>query len=181
MKHPLVPMGGMILCAALALTGCAEERKGDLTLVETKSPTQLLRNEAANRLLTGTDDDIVDQKDFSASCKASSEDPDGYWRSWHSSLLVEVPPGSAIGVDQFAAALATSFAQDGWKLSEQNLDGGKGKLTRIKRSDSIVTLSFTSTEGGVGESATIYVEAEGPCVLTDGPESDEVKKLEGRD
>ncbi len=165
-----------VICAALALTGCSStSATGEL--LETKSPTQLLRNEAANRLEGGTDYTVGAQDDFSAACKSEAEDPAGLYRSWRSSLLAEIPEESAIGVDQFVGALATSFSEDGWVFTEDT-QGSVGKVTTMTRSDSIVTMTFTSTEDD-GAGASVYIEASGPCVLTGGPDSDEVRSLEG--
>ena len=43
-----------------------------------------------------------------------------------------------------------------------------------------MTVSVTEDPDGDGLGAMIGVTVSGPCVKTDGPESDEVKKLEGR-
>ena len=164
-----------VICAALALSACSST-PAESELLATKSPTQLLRNEAANRLLTGTDDSVGAQDDYSAACKSEAEDPEGLYRSWRSTLLAEVPEDSAIGVDQFVGALATSFSEDGWVFTEEH-QGAVGKVTTMTRSDSIVTMTFTASEEA-GEGASVYIEAIGPCVLTGGPDSDEVKNLE---
>lgn len=162
---------------ALALVGCASAApSGSLTLAKTKSQTQLLRIEAAQRLIDGTDESVAEQQDYSAACKPGSEDPDGLYRAWHSTLLAAVPKDSAIGVDQFVGALATSFAEDGWSLTESH---GEVKVTTMTRSDSFVILTFSSTESA-GEGASVLIESTGPCVLTAGPDSDEVTGLETR-
>jgi len=171
MKHTYAAAG--VICAALALSGCSAASS---ELLATKSPTQLLRNEAANRLLTGTDDNVGAQDDYSAACKSDTDDPEGLYRSWRSTLLAEVPDGTAIGVDQFVGALATSFSEDGWVFTEEH-QGAVGKVTTMTRTDSIVTMTFTANEDA-GEGASVYIEAIGPCVLTGGPDSDEVKNLE---
>jgi hypothetical protein len=166
------------LCVVLGLTGCTSS-ESDLTLAETKFPTQLLRNEAADRLLKGTDDIVAGQQDFSAACKEESEDPGGLYRAWWSTLASRVPEDSAIGVEQFVGALATSFAQDGWQLKEvhESDDSTVLKVTKLTKSSSPVTLTITAADGS-NAGASIYIEAEGPCVLTGGPESDEVTALE---
>jgi len=174
MKHTIAAAAG--LCAALALSACSSTTT-ESELLASKSPTQLLRNEAANRLLTGTDDSVGAQDDYSAACKSEAEDPEGLYRSWRSTLLAEVPEDSAIGVDQFVGALATSFSEDGWVFTEEH-QGAVGKVTTMTRADSIVTMTFTANEDD-GEGASVYIEASGPCVLTGGPDSDEVKDLEG--
>ena len=173
MKTALAPALAALLC--LGLAACSTSPTS-MRLVDTKSPAQLLRNEAANRLITGTDEIVVEQSDSSAACKSATEDPEGLYRSWRSSLLAGVPAHSAIGVDQFVGALATSFSEDGWVFTEAH--DASEKVTTMTRSDSIVTLTFTSTED-VGDGASVAIVAVGPCVLTAGPDSDEVTGLEG--
>lgn len=176
MKLATTAAAGVAFFLALGLTACASADAQ--TLAATKSPTQLLRNEAATRLIDGTDESVAEQQDYSASCKSETEDPQGLYRSWRSTLLASVPADSAIGVDQFVGALATSFAEDGWILKEDHTGDGTEKISTMTKSSSIVTLKFTATEGASGEAASVYIEASGPCVLTDGPDSDEVKQLE---
>jgi hypothetical protein len=172
----LIPAVTALLVVS-GVTACASGPDAAATLVETKSPTQLLRNEAAHRLMTGTDEEVAEQTDFSAACKSDAEDPKGLYRSWRSTLLATVPPDSAIGVDQFVGALATSFAEDGWVLKESRGADDAAKVSTMTKSGSIATLTFTSTED-TGDGATIYIESSGPCVLTAGQDSDEVKNLE---
>jgi hypothetical protein len=173
MKNSIAAVAALV--AALALTSCSSASEAG-ELLATKSPTQLLRNEAANRLIAGTDDRVGEEQDYSAACKSEADDPEGLYRSWRSTLRAEVPEDSAIGVDQFVGALATSFSEDGWVFTEEH-QGAAGKVTTMTHSDSIVTMTFTSNESE-GNGASVYIEAIGPCVLTAGPDSDEVKSLE---
>ena len=166
-----------ILALACTLSACAGQDTAGASLVETKSPVQFLRNEAASRLIDGTDDSVEKQEDFSAACKPESEDPKELYRSWRSTLLASVPPDSAVGVDQFVGALATSFAEDGWVLKESHDGDSSAKVSTMTKSGSVANLKFTSTED-TGSGASMLIEASGPCVLTDGPDSDEVLALE---
>jgi len=164
---------------SLAVVACSSGPAAPSSLVETKSPTQLLRNEAANRLMAGTDEEVAEQADYSAACKSESEDPDGLYRSWRSTLLATVPSDSAIGVDQFVGALATSFAEDGWVLKESRGENSADKVSTMTKTGSVAVLKFTSTED-TGDGATILIESSGPCVLTGGADSDEVTGLENQ-
>lgn len=172
-------IAGPVLVATV-ISGCtaASADPSALSLRDTKVPAQLLRNESAQRLIEGTDESVAEQEDSSVPCKSGAEDPEELYRSWRSTLLARVPKDSAIGVDQFTGALATSFAVDGWILKEDHGTGSALKVTTMTKPSSIVTLRFTSAED-TGEGASIYIEATGPCVLTGGPESDEVTALEG--
>ena len=51
--------------------------------------------------MTGTDEIVAGQQDFSAACKEESEDPGGLYRAWWSTLASRVPEDSAIGIEQF--------------------------------------------------------------------------------
>jgi hypothetical protein len=163
--------------AIIGLSGCAAGASGSTgELARTKSPTQLVRNEAAQRLMTGTDETVAEQRDYSEACKSKADDPTGLYRSWRSTLLAVVPEDSAVGVDQFVGELATSFSEDGWVFKEDNSEAN-AKVTTLTRSDSIVTVTLTSTEE-TGQGGSVLIEASGPCVLTDGPNSAEVRDLE---
>ena len=163
----------------IALVACSSAAVAPSSLVETKSPTQLLRNEAAHRLMAGTDEEVAEQADYSAACKTEKDDPKGLYRSWRSTLLATVPSDSAIGVDQFVGALATSFAEDGWVLKESRGESSADKVSTMSKTGSVAVLKFTSTED-TGEGATILIESSGPCVLTAGSDSDEVRDLENQ-
>jgi len=163
----------------IALVACSSAAVAPSSLVETKSPTQLLRNEAAHRLMAGTDEEVAEQADYSAACKTEKDDPKGLYRSWRSTLLATVPSDSAIGVDQFVGALATSFAEDGWVLKESRGERSADKVSTMSKTGSVAVLKFTSTED-TGEGATILIESSGPCVLTAGSDSDEVRDLENQ-
>jgi len=163
----------------IALVACSSAAVAPSSLVETKSPTQLLRNEAAHRLMAGTDEEVAEQADYSAACKTEKDDPKGLYRSWRSTLLATVPSDSAIGVDQFVGALATSFAEDGWVLKKSRGESSADKVSTMSKTGSVAVLKFTSTED-TGEGATILIESSGPCVLTAGSDSDEVRDLENQ-
>lgn len=167
------------IAASILLTGCGSNLfAGDvLTLAETKPMAQLQRNAAASRLESKDIERLSEQQDYSAPCKTAEEDPDGLYRSWRSILLIAVPSDSAVGVDQITGALAASFAGDGWIMRTEDI--GDDQIVSLHRSDSEVNLTFTSTEDGDGDGygASVLIEAEGPCVRTDGPTSDEVTKL----
>lgn len=165
-----------LAAASLLLTGCTSSEAGGVTLADTKSATQLLRNEASSRLAPGAIDEITDEEDHSVGCKEEGDDPDGLWRSWQSSLLATIATDSAWRVEQLAASVSDSFIDDGWYVSGSK--DGKDR-TVITKPGSVATIAFTITEGAEdGTGATVHIDATGPCVLTAGPDSDEVTKLE---
>lgn len=165
------------LATVLLLTGCGGEPESNTpSLTETKGPTQLLRNEASSRIPTGSIDTIAGEEDRSVACKTEKEDPDGLYRSWQSSLLAAIDGDAAWRVAQIGKDVADSFIEDGWYVSGTK-DGED--TTTLTRPGAVSTLKFTTTEGDAeGVGATVHIDATGPCVLTEGPDSTEVTKLE---
>jgi len=165
------------LSILLALSGCAGEAESPTaSLTETKGPTQLLRNEASSRIPTGAIESIAGEEDLSVACK-TDDDPEGLYRSWQSSLLATIDKDAAWRVAQISTDLADSFIEDGWYVSGTK-DGAE--TTTLTRPGALSTIKFTSTEGNAeGVGATVHINATGPCVLTEGPDSTEVTKLEG--
>lgn len=164
------------LTLVLLVSGCGGGEASTATLTETKGPTQLLRNEASSRIPTGSIDEILDEEDHSVPCKSEDEDPKGLYRSWQSSLLATVDADAAWRVAQIGEDVADSFIEDGWYVSGTK-DGAD--TTTLTRPGAVSTLAFTTTEGDAeGAGASIHIDATGPCVLTEGPDSSEVEKLE---
>ena len=178
----MLPVGKTTAIAAavsvvLLLSGCADGgASAGATLTETKGPTQLLRNEASSRIPSGSIDEIAGEEDISVSCKTKKEDPDGLYRSWQSSLLASIDADAAWRVAQIGKDVADSFIADGWYVSGTK-DGAD--TTTLTRPGAISKLAFTVTEGDAdGVGASLHIDATGPCVLTEGPDSSEVTKLE---
>jgi hypothetical protein len=175
--RPLPTLFAVIVGLALtatALTGCTSSSNAQLSLVETKSPVQLLRNDAAARL----DSDIVSRvdatADMSSACSDENENPGGLIRQWTSSadlVLVE-------GTDRLLAAdtLVASFVDQGWQAKKMT-SGDQFALTILSSPTSIATIKVSAAGGSVD--TVITITATGPCVRTDGPDSDEVTALEG--
>jgi len=161
----------------LALAGCASEPQGQ-SLADTKSPTQLLRNEASSRIPPGAIDALSGEEDHSVACKSTEEDPGGLYRSWQSSLLAAIETDSAWRVEQIGTEVTDSFIEDGWYVSGSK--NGKDR-TVLTRPGAVSTMAFTVTPGAEdGSGASIHIDATGPCVLTAGPTSAEVTGLEKR-
>lgn len=163
------------LAAVLILTGCAGSAGADdaLRLVDTKSPVQLLRNEAAGRL----DSDVVSMVrktgDLSFPCYNEEENPGGLIRQWKSSAeLVLVDGSDRVGAAQ---ALTASFVEQDWVAKEVSSDTSFA-LTILTKPSSVASIEISSADETA--SAMIRITATGPCVTTDGPDSDEVTALE---
>ena len=183
-------------CVAVSLSACAGDPASnlpgtypELTIAESKSPVQLLRNDAAGRIPTAVIDTVEDANDGSVACLGENEDPEGLVRSWNSGAVVTIVSGSQWRVDAIVDNLVASFVDQGW--TARSLGGSanlKSQLLSSDKSMAEITVSAKipdedqtsiSTEESV-EVVTVEVNVVGPCVITDGADSDEVKKVEGR-
>jgi hypothetical protein len=165
----------LLAAAILLLAGCssAAPTSDELRLVETKSPVQLLRNEAAGRLDTSVVSDVRKTGDLSFPCYNEQENPGGLVRQWKSSAdLVLVDGADRVGAAQ---ALVTSFVDQGWTAEEVSSDTSFG-LTLLTSTKSVASIEVSSADETA--SAMIRITATGPCVTTDGPDSAEVTALE---
>jgi hypothetical protein len=162
-------------CAAivllLALTGCTAA-PAELTLVETKSTVQLLRNETATRVPKDVLLSVVKSEDRSEACDIG--DP---IRSWRSSVTLNISAQRAQEARQLWADLVASYVDEGWR--QGNVGDREAVLTTT---ESVATIDILVTEDADrdGDGASIIVLVTGPCVTTDGYDSDEVAQLEGR-
>ena len=174
----------------LSLSGCDTADSAESgSLAVTKSPVQLLRNEAAGRIPPATIESVSNTEDISKSCRTEAQDPEGLMRSWHSTAQVLVEDASAWRVDAVADGIAQSFVDQGW--TARPLGGSPTShvlLLSSENSPAEIQISAnrpdpdaspTSTVAVV-EEVTIELSVHGPCVETEGPESEAVKKLEGR-
>ena len=161
-------------CASLAPSAGIEGATDSLTLAQSKSPVQLMRNEAASRLPSIVLRDVADTTDTSIACSTADADPEGRARSWTSGLMVHVNNSRAASVPIVIRDLTDSFLEQDWQVSEETESG-----VTLTNAGSAVIIEFASVPRGEGEAASISITTTGPCVLTDGAESDEVKDLEG--
>ena len=164
------------------LAGCASSSasSNELTLAKTKSPVQLLRNEAASRVPTAIVEEVLESEDISTSCKTEAVDPKGLVRRWKSSVLMGVENGSSWRVASVTEDIVTSFTDEGWTASRG--PASTVTVTILESEMSSATIEVTATLPKEDKSgASIRVTTTGPCVGTDGAESTEVRKLEKRE
>ena len=175
-----VALSLVCLTACAAGSGAAAGSGGgsDLTLAQTKSPVQLLRNEAASRIDEFVVESVNETEDTSASCKTEAADPLGLSRSWMSSVEVSLKEGSAWRLSIVADELVASFEKQGWIASR----GAPSAVTytglKSETSAATIGLTVTTEDLAAGIPAKLQITSKGPCVDTDGAESDEVKRLE---
>ena len=168
-----------VLSGCSSGTGAGEESGGQLTLATIKSPIQLLRNEAAGRIPSAEVDSIVQPTDRSSACKPSAEDPDELYRTWESGVLTLIKQNSSKPVKDIEKDLIDSFLAQGWSEGE----APAAKTTRLVKDSTFATIDLSFVEHDLVSKVDgqIQVITLGPCVLTDGPDSAEVRKLEGKD
>jgi len=160
-------------CATTQSGSLGAEKLADATLVETKSSVQVMRNEAASRVPDIVVNDVAETSDASAACRSTDIDPDGFARHWQSSATIDLTNSQAARVETIATDLAASFVDQGWAIEEADT----AKL--LTQKTSLVQMSIDSIAKTATEHAHIAITITGPCVLTAGPDSEEVLKLEG--
>ncbi|TBN55479.1 hypothetical protein EYE40_14855 [Glaciihabitans arcticus] len=169
----------VVLSIALAatLSGCGEDTASGERIVDTKGPTQILRNDAASRV----DESMLlsaDRKtDISESCGLEAKDPDGLMRYWHSGINLNLDTSSAESAQSEGEKLVASYVSEDWEATTQS--GSDGSTTILENKASEQEIRVTVTNGGSGGlGAMITVDVYGPCVETGGPDSEEIKNLE---
>lgn len=158
-----------VIC--LALAGCSSA-PDTLTLVETKSPVQLLRNEAWYRL-----PDVMIKEDSETTDVSEACDDEGALRLWRSSTIALLTNSQAPRVVTAGDNLAASFVEEGWEA--QRSEEGTAVLTVLTRKSSVAVVEIEAVEKTEAHRASIRITASGPCVMTAGADSDEVRTLEG--
>ena len=119
--------GGVLLVAGLlVLSGCSSDAAvsgsdavpaangadaSELSLADTKSPVQFIRNEAAARLPLPTLEEIAELTDTAESC--SADDPN--MLSWQSSVYMTIASKSASRTGNIFSNLIMTFTNDGWR------------------------------------------------------------------
>ena len=159
----------------------------DVSLAESKSPAQLLRNEAANRLPAEVIDQIIESEDSSVACLSEKDDPAGVVRSWHSTADVLILDDGVIDVQTLVNDLTASFEEQGW--TARSLGGNASVTSKLLESENSLadiqiagykpndTMPSTGLETKV-EQTTVQIQVHGPCVRTGGAEADEVTSLQ---
>jgi hypothetical protein len=160
-----------VLALAL-LAGCSAAPQA-LTLVETKSPVQLLRNDAWYRLPEVMVKGDSETTDASQPC---DDDPDGTMRAWHSSTVALVTNSQAPRVVLAGDNLAATYVAQGWEATRS--EEGAAVLTVLTRSSSVAVIEIEALSKTEQHRASIRITASGPCVATAGADSDEVRDLE---
>jgi len=169
-----------------ASPGSENSRAGeypDLTLAESKAPAQLLRNTAVTRIPAEVVLNVGTDTDGSIACLSDADDPDGTIRRWDSSVDVNLKLTEAKNADAIVADIIKTFTEDGWM--SQSITGEKANnqahlLTNGTSSAASVSTSQIRIEAiiaGDQASGYIHIDSMGPCVVTDGANSPEVKDL----
>lgn len=155
--------------------GSAEEYP-DLSLAESKSNVQLLRNAAETRI----DAEVIDsssETDASVACLSTAEDPDGRIRRWLSTSEVNLVRWHAWRVDDVAEILIGTFVDQSWNtIDVEGQHGAAGTLLTSGKGLAEIQVEAVGTEDD--SAATIHITVSGPCLRTTGAGSDEVADLE---
>lgn len=169
----------LLLCGALAaaLAGCSAADSTALTLASTKGPAQLLRNTVASyipaHVIAGQGVTVDESEDCGDG---------GRMRSWRSSVQVLIHPSAAKSTMTVFRGVRDALAADGWHGDEDapGPDDHEIDVTTERTTATVHVIAHEAVDAS-GEGATIDIEVDGPCVATEGADSDEVKNLENRD
>lgn len=164
----------LIGVVTLGVSACGSDTDAStLTLAESKSPVQLLRNEVVNRIPSMIIHGAVNE-DYSEACG-----DDESIRSWRSAVRLDIGASGATDAESIINDLTTSFEEDGW-IPAPVLEGPEHKQAVYTKPGTAAEIHITAENDGDFEK-TVLVTVFGPCVQTDGPDSDEVTSLEGTD
>ena len=142
----------LAIAAAFALSGCSllPGSDTDLTLAETKSPVQLLRNSAASRISETAISDVLETTDQSVACRTPDKDPVGLLRQWRSTIQLELKNSS--DPDVVSDELTASFVDQGW-VEGYYINKAIIELTK-GGSETVIHLSSKVADDETGDDAT---------------------------
>ena len=167
-----VATAALVVLAMSPLSGCAAAPEPiSITLATSKPLVQLLRNETAGRVPLDGIQQMVNE-DYSDAC---GDDPS--IRSWHSAVRIEVDEADPAAVDSLIDDLSVSFVKDDWIVTPGNEREELKQAVYVKSGTNAEIHITSEFRPGVGRAVVVTVF--GPCVQTDGPDSDEVTSLEG--
>ena len=144
----------------------------DLSLVQTKSPVQLLRNDVAGKVPKIAIEGVAELEDTSVAC-GGADDTAGVARSWLSTATFLVTNSRAATIDNVIAKIAADFENRDW------VKEAEGNATVLTSGLSPATITLEAIHKDDAEQPAIRISTSGPCVETDGADSDEVTTLEG--
>jgi hypothetical protein len=147
-----------------------------VTLAQSKSYAQLLRNEASSRLPEIVLKQVAESSDVSVACDAT--DPAGLSRSWSSGMSIIVTNSTAARVQKVADDLAASFVEQGWRAKHADESADSVGVITLRSATSLADIAITATSKGDDQAPSIEITTTGVCALTAGPDSDEVTTLE---
>lgn len=170
MRRPLAALAAVIIL--FSAVGCAEEPLGAGRLSDSKAPAQLLRVEAVSRIPAYMVDSEGEPDERSRACDTS--DPIGKERFWRSSIEIFLLDNASVQPKMIVDELVASFEDQDW-VAEQ---GDTSLIVKLSKEMLATTIQITRTPMDTG--GTITVAVDGPCVITDGQDDPEVRKLDGR-
>ena len=162
---------------AIAVSGCAaaETAEATLSLADTKSAAQLVRNTISGQISPEITAAVTDVTDASETCNSDSK---SLMRLWRSTARTELTPDAANKVTTIQQTIAGSFVSKGWTSESVKLSDSETIVTLTNpNSLAVIDITAVTDDDGVGTGATIFVDIAGPCVKTDGPGSAELQQL----
>lgn len=166
-----------MVLAAGALAGCSGSAVADTTnsqLAASKSPVQLLRNQMANRIAKNDIYGRITSAEQVTQCTpshmAQGADPEDYLEYTASvTVPLKVSPTGARN------DLLKSLSDSGWTKGLSPVS----TAVRMHSASSVAQIDVFADKPSGNSTGSLRVVVSGPCVLTDGIDSPEVKQVQG--
>lgn len=166
------------------LSGCAgspaEDAAGSaagVTIAQSKSYAQLLRNEASSRLPSIVLKEASESTDAPVACGDAATDPDRLEQSWASSTRILVSNSRAATVQTVTDELVASFVDQDWTATPTAESTDVLQSVDLSSATSLASIQVVTALRTDAQAPSIHIIATGACAVTGGPDSDEVVKL----
>jgi hypothetical protein len=163
-------------CAGAPSEDAAAESSG-VTIAQSKSYAQLLRNEASSRLPPIILKEVSESTDTSVACGDASADPDGLQRAWESSTRILVSNSTATRIQSVSDDLVATFVDQDWTPVEVEGSTESLSIVELSSASSLASIEIVTALKAEGQEPSIHIVSTGACAVTGGADSDEVTKL----
>ena len=169
-------MLGLVSGCAATSAESASPGQG-VSIAQSKSYAQLLRNEASSRLPSIVLQEVSESTDTSVACDDASADPAGLRRSWESSTRILISNSTATRIQSVTDDLVDSFVEQGWTAAAGEGSTETLTLVELSSTSSLAGIAIATAHKSEGQDPSIHIVSTGACAETGGPDSDEVTKL----
>jgi hypothetical protein len=164
--------------SALILSGCAAEAPATttLTITETKSSVQLMRNAVSGKIDPSYIAEVREVTDKSETCQ---NDPESKMRLWRSGSVIELNRDDSDNADDIRQAITADYTDQGWRKEVETSDTQTVVTLINPRSLATIEVTVKEPDPFLENGAIFVIDIAGPCVLTEGPGSAELRRIGG--